>query len=111
MRLVFLLITLVFSGGSAAAYNAIAIDDGATIRGHVTYEGLIPEADIYYMQKNPRVCGQAIDAHAGTRSVSMVRVHERMLRDVVLLLDGVNEGKPFPKDFSDFAAFRSRWCT
>lgn len=111
MLLVFFLITLLLSGGSAIAYDVVEIDHGATIRGHVTYEGVVPEADIYYMQKNPRVCGQAHDAKDGTRSVSMVRVENRMLRDVVVFLDGVNEGKPFPDDFSDFTTFVSRWCT
>ena len=109
--LVFILITLLLGGGSAAAYNAILIDHGATVRGYVTYTGVVPESDIYYMQKNPRVCGQARDAKDGTRSVSMVRVDERMLKDVVLYLDGVTAGKPFSKDFSDFSTFRSRWCT
>lgn len=111
MWFVFILITLLFSGASAVAYNAVEIGDGATIRGHVTYGGLIPEADVYYMQKNPRVCGQARDAKDGTRSVSLVRVEEGMLRDVVVFLDDVNTGKPFPKNFLDFASFWSQWCT
>jgi len=111
MLLVVLLITLLLSEGFAIAYDTVLIDHGATIRGHVTYEGVIPAADVYYMQKNPRVCGQALDAKDGMRSVSTVRVDEGMLRDVVVFVDGVTSGKPFPKDFSDFATFRSRWCT
>lgn len=111
MFLVVLLITLLLGGGSAVAYDVVEIEHGAVILGHVTYEGVVPEADIYYMQKNPRVCGQARDAKNGTRAVSTVRVDEGMLKDVVVFLDGVPEGKPFPKDFSDLATFRSRWCT
>tara|TARA_B100000315_G_scaffold260136_1_gene319481 strand:- start:1856 stop:2611 length:756 start_codon:yes stop_codon:yes gene_type:complete len=108
---VFILIVLLLGGGSAVAYDAVLIDHGATIQGHVTYAGAIPESDIYYMQKNPRVCGQARDAKDGTRSVSMVRVNESMLKDVVLYLDGVTSGKPFSRNFEDFSTFRSRWCT
>ena len=109
--LIFLLVALLVGGGSVAAYDVVEIEHGATLLGGVTYQGLVPDADVYYMQKHPEVCGQAADAKDGTRSVSVVRVNEGMLQDVVVFLDEVGAGKPFPEHFSDFAAFVSRWCT
>ena len=104
-------VTLALGLGPVSAYTVTDVRDGATIRAVVTFSGDVAVPEVYYMQKNPRVCGQAPDAMDGARSVSFVRTSNGSLEDILVFLEGVDKGKPFPSDMSKFATFLSQWCT
>jgi len=44
--------------GRAAAYEAIAVTDGGTLSGTVTYDGTPPAAAKIEVTKDPEVCGK-----------------------------------------------------
>jgi hypothetical protein len=47
-----------FLAGSAAAYEAVAVTDGGTLSGTVTYEGTPPPPTKIEVTKDPEVCGK-----------------------------------------------------
>lgn len=81
--------------GLASGYQEINITDGGIISGKVTFSGEDPAPRIYRVVKDSEVCGK------GTREIDYVRVNNGALQDVVVYLDRVKEGKPFPPEIGN----------
>ena len=74
----------------AQAYDVTDIKNGATINGKVTFSGTLPDPLWFDVDKNPEVCGQQ-------RRLTKVEAQDGLLKGVVLILEGVESGKPYPK--------------
>ncbi|KRT59879.1 carboxypeptidase regulatory-like domain-containing protein [endosymbiont of Ridgeia piscesae] len=80
---------------SQAAYKEGAVSNGGTITGTITFAGKDLAPKTYKISKDNDVCG------TGTREIDYVRVEGGKLMDVVVYLDKVKSGKPFPADVAD----------
>ena len=97
-----LLITTAIAGlctmpliGQAASYKEVAVSNGGTITGTVSYSGKAKAAKIYSVTKDNDVCGKE------ARKIEYVRVNNGKLMDSVVFLEKVKEGKAFPADVGD----------
>ncbi len=75
--------------GAALAYEVGDIPSAGTISGKITLEGKPLAPKIFKVDKTPEVCGEE------DRLLEEVRVNDGGLADVVLVLEGVEKGKPF----------------
>ena len=76
----------------AAAYKAVAVPDGGTISGKVTFKGSAPEPQKILITKDEGVCGK------GDRVLKEVNVSgEGALGGVVVYLDKIKSGKAWKK--------------
>ncbi len=88
-----LLIGLPFTG-HAAGYKESSVSNGGTVTGKVTFSGKDPAPKIYKITKDNDVCG------TGNREIDYVAVNNGALTNVVVYLDKIKEGKPFPAELS-----------
>ncbi len=79
----------------ATAYKEISVSNGGTIIGKVTLAGKDFAPKKYRVSKDNAVCGDA------DREIDFVRVVNGSLQDVVVYLDKVKKGKPFPAEVGD----------
>ena len=79
-------------GSHAEAYQEAAVTNGGSITGKVAFSGNDPAPKIYNVAKDNDVCG------TGQREIDYVKVNNGALMDVVVYLDKVKAGKPFPAD-------------
>ena len=77
---------------TASAYEVAPVKDGGTISGTISLTGPVPELRRFKVEKTPEVCGTE------DRLVAEIRSKDNKLADVVLLLEEVAAGKPFPKE-------------
>ncbi|UCE64042.1 MAG: hypothetical protein JSU59_02540, partial [Nitrospirota bacterium] len=70
------------------AYEVAEVTKGATITGSVDFLGVPPAPLRFEVKKNSNVCG-------AERWLHKVEVHDNHLKGAVVLLRGVQEGKPF----------------
>ena len=81
----------------ASAYDTVVVTDGAVLRGTVTFEGIVPESKVFEVRRFPdrMFCG-AISDGDGHRFLKEVNVGQGGgLKDVVVVVEGVQSGKPF----------------
>jgi hypothetical protein len=84
----------------AFGYEEISVSHGGTITGKVTLAGKKPPALAYSLVTNPDTdfCGR-ISTGTGWRLVDEFQLSsEGGLQNVVVFLDGVSRGKPFPQE-------------
>lgn len=77
----------------ARAYKAEPGITGATVRGRVTFTGTVPKLKPLMVPRNSDVCGATIP-----NEVLQVDQASRGIAAVVVSLEGVHKGKPYPKD-------------
>ena len=81
----------------ANAYDTVVVTDGAVLRGTVTFQGTAPEAKEFELRRYPdrMFCGALSDGD-GHRFLKEVNVGPGGgLKDVVVVVEGVQSGKPF----------------
>lgn len=79
------------------AYEIAEVKEGGIIQGQVTFLGSPPAPVQFNVDKNPEVCGQQ-------RSLMKVDVRNGFLTGAVVVLEGVEKGKPFlPQKFAGTA--------
>lgn len=86
-----LLGTLLAGTGAVQAYEAVAVNDGAVIRGNVSYSGTPPAAKKILIGKDNEVCGQG---EMERREIDLGA--NGALKDVVVYLEKVERGKAWP---------------
>ncbi len=86
----FVLLVIVVS--DANAYQVIPVESGGTVSGTILLDGPTPKPKRFKVEKTPEVCGEA------DRLVVEVRAEDGKLADVVILIDKVEAGKPYPKE-------------
>jgi hypothetical protein len=101
MRTLLTAIIAIISGiGSGAwAYQETAVTDGGTITGSVKLDGAVPKPKGYNLTTlpDPFYCGRISDGQ-GWRILQPFQVGPAgEFRDVVVYLEGVDKGKPFPE--------------
>ena len=74
---------------AATDYKVVPVADGGTIAGLISFDGKPRAPKVIKVEKTPEVCGKE------DRELYEVTVNDGKLQDVVLLLEGVKEGKPF----------------
>ena len=79
------------------AYETAVVTDGATVRGTVSFKGAAPEPKEFELRRYPdrTFCG-ALSNGDGYRLLKEVNVGvDGGLKDVVIVVEGVQKGKPF----------------
>ncbi|MBI4400492.1 MAG: carboxypeptidase regulatory-like domain-containing protein [Nitrospirae bacterium] len=92
-----MIISLLLSVGRALAYEEITVSDGGTLTGTVTLVGQVPKPKGYNLVTfpDPVYCGRISDGK-GWRLLQTFHVGpESAFSDVVVLIEGVERGKPF----------------
>jgi hypothetical protein len=85
--------------GPVSAYEEISVSDGGTIRGVVKLAGEVPKPKGYNLitLPDPYYCGRISDGQ-GWRILQPFQVGPAgQFREVVVYLEGVEKGKPFPE--------------
>lgn len=88
------------SGGTVSAYQEGEVAGGASITGIVKFTGSVPTPKTYKvtMGSHPEFC-QTIADKKGYITIPKVRVSSKLhLADVVVFLQEVDRGKPFPQE-------------
>lgn len=86
----FFLITLSGFAGVGFTYDVVDVNNGATITGKVAFTGTFPHTPRRFEVRNgPEVCGPE-------RVLTKLVVREGRVKGVVIALEGVEKGKPFP---------------
>lgn len=81
----------------ASAYDSVVVKDGAVLRGTVTFQGAVPEPKEFELRRHPDqvFCGALSDGD-GHRFLKEVNIgQDGGLKDVVVVVEGVQSGKPF----------------
>lgn len=106
-RFGFLLGTLALScwlSPVAGAYEETAVTNGGTLKGKVTYSGVVPTRKIV-PTKDPEVCG-------GVQDVPLIKVGSgNGVEEAVLLLQEVKKGKAWEKSEPKVPVLDNKKCT
>jgi hypothetical protein len=80
------------SAYGATAYKEVAVADGGSIKGKLSFEGPLPEdaTEQILISKNPEVCDTQ---NTGYREVVWVDVQDGALRGAFVFIDKIKEGK------------------
>ena len=78
-----------WSDAAGSGYHVVEVTQGASITGTVTFEGAPPSPKVFDVEKDPEVCGSR-------RKLVEVDVRDGFLKGAVVVLEGVEKGKPFP---------------
>lgn len=93
-----ILSTLVLSPPTRVnAYEVIAVPHGGTIEGTVTLDGPVPEPKAFSLITfpDPVYCGRISNGRGWRLLHDFVVGHQGGLKDAIVLLEGVESGKPF----------------
>ncbi|MET0516931.1 MAG: carboxypeptidase regulatory-like domain-containing protein [Nitrospiraceae bacterium] len=94
-----LLLPVTFTGLPAWAYEERPVTDGGTVKGTVKLDGKVPKPKGYNLTTlpDPFYCGRISDGQ-GWRILQPFNVGPAgEFRDVVVYLEGIEKGKPFPE--------------
>ena len=86
---IMLLVAMLGDMSAVWAYEISEIVNGGTISGKVTFEGTTPPPKRFPVKKDPDVCGPE-------RTLNELAVRDGLLQGAVVILEGVEAGKPFP---------------
>ena len=90
-------LNFILVAGSALAYEVAEVKTGGSVKGTVTLKGQVPDPKAYNLVTfpDPEYCGR-ISNGLGWRLLRDFLVNENgQVKDVVVLLEGVEAGKPF----------------
>ena len=93
-----LLVNVACWGSDSATYEEIAVQNGGSIKGQITLVGKVPKPKGYNLTTlpDPVYCGRISDGK-GWRLLQPFDVgSEGQFRQVVVRLEGIHKGKPFP---------------
>ncbi|WP_447602074.1 carboxypeptidase regulatory-like domain-containing protein [Nitrospira sp. Nam80] len=81
----------------AAAYEVIEVEQGGTIEGRVTLNGAVPEPKGFNLVTfpDPTYCGRISNGKGWRLLRDFVVGQDHGLKDTIVLLEGVQAGKPF----------------
>lgn len=81
----------------AASYSEAPVSGGGTVTGKVTFKGPQPPPEMFDLAKFPQAefCGK-VDSKDGKRMRQDVKVKDGALADVVVFIEKIEKGKPFP---------------
>lgn len=96
LRLV-LAMTVLLSTGAAFGYDVIDVEHGGVVEGMVTLEGAVPEPKGFNLITfpDPKYCGRISNGQGWRLLHDFVVGPQGGLKDAIVLLEGVEAGKPF----------------
>ncbi|MEK9142562.1 MAG: carboxypeptidase regulatory-like domain-containing protein, partial [Nitrospirota bacterium] len=79
------------------AYEAIEVEHGGSIEGTITLDGSVPEPKGFNLITfpDPAYCGRISNGRGWRLLRDFVVGHQGGLKDAIVLLEGVEAGKPF----------------
>ena len=86
-----LIATALAAPAQAAKYKTVAVKNGGTITGKVSFTGKDPAPKDFAVTKNPEVCGSA------DRKIDFVKVNNGALEEAVVYIAKIKAGKAFPE--------------
>ncbi len=88
---------VLFSMAEVSAYDVIEVQDGGTIEGTVTLNGTVPEAKGFNLITfpDPIYCGRISNGRGWRLLHDFVVDSKGGLKDAIVLLEGIEAGKPF----------------
>jgi hypothetical protein len=94
---VIFLLSLVASFTSVRAYDVVDVEHGGTIKGTVSLEGAVPEPKGFNLITfpDPQYCGRISNGRGWRLLHDFVVGPQGGLKDAIVLLEGVEAGKPF----------------
>ena len=97
LRLAITVMCLLSGSVTASAYDEITVSDGGTVSGVVRFVGEPPPPTSFELRRYPdRVYCGALSDGSGYRHLRSVAVGEQQgLNDTIVLIEGVERGKPF----------------
>lgn len=89
--------SVMWAGTGSAAYEPGAVADGATVRGKVMLKGNVSEPKQFELRRYPdRVfCGTLSNGEGFREMTEVMAGADGGLKDVVIVIEGVQKGKPF----------------
>lgn len=97
------LLSLSISARPTGAYEVVPVNGGGAIRGNVRFAGDVPTPTTMVITKDPDVCG-----HEKVAGDLLVSPSTRGIKNVVVRLRDVPQGKPLPK--SETVRLRQKEC-
>lgn len=87
----------IWSGSEGWAYELAPVNGGATVRGTVTVTGTIPASKEFELRRYPdhEYCGRLSDGHGHRLLTEIWARADGGLKDAVVVVEGVERGKPF----------------
>ena len=80
------------STAQAGKYKVVDVKDGGSISGKVAAGDVVSKTKSFTISKDPQICG------TGTRDVPLVEVNNGVVKNAVVYLVKVKQGKAFPKE-------------
>jgi hypothetical protein len=92
-----LILSLSMTAGPALSYDVIDVEHGGTIEGTVTLDGAVPEPKGFNLITfpDPQYCGRISNGRGWRLLHDFVVGPQGGLKDAIVLLEGVDAGKPF----------------
>ena len=91
------ILTLLLGLGSVYSYDVIAVAHGGTIEGTITLDGVVPEPKGFNLITfpDPMYCGRISNGRGWRLLHDFVVSRQGGLKDAIVLLEGIEAGKPF----------------
>ncbi len=83
------------SMAEAAKYKEVDVKDGGSISGKVAAGAATAKSKSFTISKDPEICGE------GTREVPSVEIKDGVVKNAVVFLYKVKQGKAFPKELKE----------
>ena len=80
---------------AAFGYEEAAVSDGGAVTGKISFKGKVPDPQHFMVLKNPEFCGKE-------RDFAFVRVKDGALQNAVVVIEGIEKGKPFTHAPTEF---------
>ncbi|WP_413934624.1 carboxypeptidase-like regulatory domain-containing protein [Nitrospira sp. BLG_1] len=89
--------TLLLGLGSVYSYDVIEVEHGGTIEGTITLDGVVPEPKGFNLITfpDPMYCGRISNGRGWRLLHDFVVSRQGGLKDAIVLLEGIETGKPF----------------
>lgn len=86
-----------------AAYTVAPVKQGGIVSGKVTITGIPPNAKLFQLRRyaHTEFCGQLSDGKGNRLLHEFVADESGGFKDVVVAIEGIKAGKPFPSDRTD----------
>ena len=91
------ILTLLLGLGSVYSYDVIEVEHGGTIEGTVSLDGVVPEPKGFNLITfpDPMYCGRISNGRGWRLLHDFVVSRQGGLKDAIVLLEGIEAGKPF----------------
>ena len=91
------ILTLLLGLGSVYSYDVIEVEHGGTIEGTISLDGVVPEPKGFNLITfpDPMYCGRISNGRGWRLLHDFVVSRQGGLKDAIVLLEGIEAGKPF----------------